>query len=145
MEGQENLAFLQLSSLSTFLYACENWTLTAELARKIQALEMRCYRTFLNISCKDHVMNKEVRSRTQDTIGVHDDLLTIEAETQMEWPHFKILLHGEDFSAGDNNGARWRETQHNSKRNTTVKKKARTQERIDRNRVCRFPEGSDKQ
>ena len=26
--------------LSTFLYACESWTLTAEIERKIQALEM---------------------------------------------------------------------------------------------------------
>ena len=30
--------------LSTFLYACENWTLTAKKERRIQALEMRCYR-----------------------------------------------------------------------------------------------------
>ena len=36
--------------LSTFLYACESWTLTAEIERRIQALEMRCYRKLLNIS-----------------------------------------------------------------------------------------------
>ena len=29
---------------SIFLYACESWTLTAELQRRIQAMEMRCYR-----------------------------------------------------------------------------------------------------
>ena len=29
---------------SIFLYACESWTLKAELQRKIQAIEMRCYR-----------------------------------------------------------------------------------------------------
>ena len=28
---------------SIFLYACESWTLTAELQRRIQAMEMRCY------------------------------------------------------------------------------------------------------
>ena len=28
--------------LSTFFYACESWTLTAEIERRIQALEMRC-------------------------------------------------------------------------------------------------------
>ena len=28
---------------STFLYACKSWTLTAELQRKKQAIEMRCY------------------------------------------------------------------------------------------------------
>ena len=36
--------------LSTFLYACESWTLTAEIERRFQALEMRCYRRLLNIS-----------------------------------------------------------------------------------------------
>ena len=32
---------------SIFLYACESWTLTAELQRRIQAIEMRCYRKIL--------------------------------------------------------------------------------------------------
>ena len=40
-----------MSSLVTsiFLYACESWTLTAELQRRIQAMEMRCYRKILRI------------------------------------------------------------------------------------------------
>ena len=45
---------------SIFLYACESWTLTAELQRRIRAMEMRCYRKILHISYKDHVTNKEV-------------------------------------------------------------------------------------
>ena len=52
--------------LSTFLYACESWTLTAEIERRIQALEIRCYRRLLNISYKDHVTNKEVHNRIQN-------------------------------------------------------------------------------
>ena len=63
--------------LSTFLYACESWTLTAEIERRIQALEMRCYKRLLNISYKDHVTNEEVRNRIQNANGVHDDLLTM--------------------------------------------------------------------
>ena len=35
---------------SIFLYACESWTLTAELQRRIQAMEMRCYCKILRIS-----------------------------------------------------------------------------------------------
>ena len=35
---------------SIFLYACESWTLTAELQRRIQVMEMRCYRKILHIS-----------------------------------------------------------------------------------------------
>ena len=41
---------------SIFLYACESWTLTAELKRRIQAMEMRCYRKILHISYKDHML-----------------------------------------------------------------------------------------
>ena len=63
--------------LSTSLYACESWTLTSEIERRIQALEMRCYRRRLNISYKDHVTNEEVRNRIQNAIGLHDDLLTM--------------------------------------------------------------------
>ena len=37
---------------SVFLYACESWTLTAEFQRRIQAMEMRCYRKILHISYK---------------------------------------------------------------------------------------------
>ena len=45
----------------TFVYACESWTLTEELQRRIQTMEMRCYRKILHISYKDHVTNEEVR------------------------------------------------------------------------------------
>ena len=58
--------------LSTFVYACKSWTLTAKIERRIQALEMRCYRRLLNISYKE-----EVRNRIQNATGVHDDLLTV--------------------------------------------------------------------
>ena len=34
--------------LSTFLYACESWTLTAEIERRIQALEMIYYRDLIS-------------------------------------------------------------------------------------------------
>ena len=35
---------------SIILYACESWIPTAELKRRIQAVEMRCYRKILHIS-----------------------------------------------------------------------------------------------
>ena len=67
--------------LSTFLYACESWTLTAE----IQAHEMKCYRRLLNISYKDHVTNKEVCNKIQNATGVHDDLLTMVKKRKLRW------------------------------------------------------------
>ena len=45
---------------SIFLYACESWTLIAELQRRIQAMEMRCCCKVLHISYKDHFTNEEV-------------------------------------------------------------------------------------
>ena len=62
---------------SIFLYACESWTLTEELQKRVQAMETRCYRKILCISYKDHVTNEEVRPKIQQAIGPHEDLLTI--------------------------------------------------------------------
>ena len=60
----------QMRSLVTsiFLYACESWTLTAELQRRIQVMEIRCYRKILHISYKDHVTNEEVRTKIQQAL-----------------------------------------------------------------------------
>ena len=53
---------------SMLLYICESWTLRAELQRRIQAKEMRCYCKILHISYKDHVTNKEVRAKLQQAV-----------------------------------------------------------------------------
>ena len=63
--------------ISIFLYACESWTLTAELKKRMQAFEMRCYRRLLNISYKDHMTNEKVRQKIQAVIGEYDELLTL--------------------------------------------------------------------
>ena len=67
--------------ISIFLYACESWTSTAELEKRTQAFEMRCYRTLLNISYKDHVTGEEVGRKIQAAIGEYDELLTLGQET----------------------------------------------------------------
>ena len=59
---------------SIFLYACESRTLTAELQRRMQAIEMRCYCKILGISYEDHVTNKEVCAKIQQAMGSHEDL-----------------------------------------------------------------------
>ena len=68
-----------------FLYACESLTLTEELQRRIQTMEMRCYRKILHILYKDHVTNEEVRSKIQQAIGPHEDLLTIVKRRKLQW------------------------------------------------------------
>ena len=47
---------------SFYLYACESWTLTAELHRRIKAMEIRGYRKILRISYKDHVAKTKRKS-----------------------------------------------------------------------------------
>ena len=51
--------------ISKYLYACGPWTLTAELEKRTQTFEMRCYRKLLNISYKDHVTNEDVNRMIQ--------------------------------------------------------------------------------
>ena len=62
---------------SICMYACESWTLTAELQRKIRAMEMRCCHRILHISHKDHITYEEVRDKIQQAIEPHENLLTI--------------------------------------------------------------------
>ena len=59
--------------------------LTAELLRKIGAMEMRCYRKILRISHKDHVTNEEICAKIRKAIGPHKDLLAIAKKRKLQW------------------------------------------------------------
>ena len=71
--------------ISLFLYACESWTLTAELEKRTRAFKMRCYRRLLNISYKDHVTNEEVHRKIQAAIGEYDEILTLVKKWKRRW------------------------------------------------------------
>ena len=75
-----------------FLYACESWTLTAELQRRIQAVEMRCYRKILRISYSDHVMNEGVRAKIQQAIGLQEDLTIVKIRKLQWYGHVSFSL-----------------------------------------------------
>ena len=99
---------------SIFLYACESWTLTAELQRKIQTMEMRCYCKILSISYKDYVTDEEVRAKIQMAIEPHGDLLTIVKRRKLQWyghvsrssGQAKTILQG-SLKGGRRQGKRW--------------------------------------
>ena len=55
--------------ISIFLYAGDLWTLAAELQKRMQAFEMRCYQRLLNIFYKDHITNEKVLRKIQTVIG----------------------------------------------------------------------------
>ena len=71
--------------ISIFLYAGESWTLTAELERRIQAMEMRCFRKLLGITYSDRITNEEVQNRIEQAIGPYDDLLTAVRHRKLKW------------------------------------------------------------
>ena len=71
--------------ISIFLYACESWTLNADLERRISAMEMRCYRRLLGISYSQHITNKEIRERITTEIGEHDSLLSTVKSRKLKW------------------------------------------------------------
>ena len=53
--------------------------------KKTKAFEMRCYRRLLNISYKNRVINEEVRSRIQASVGDYDELLTLVKKRKLRW------------------------------------------------------------
>ncbi|KAK2153584.1 hypothetical protein NP493_2294g00000 [Ridgeia piscesae] len=80
-----NIRLMRSLVMSTFLYACESWTLTADTERRIQAMEMRCLRKLLGIAYRDRISNEEVRNRTRQAIGPHEDLLIAVKRRKLKW------------------------------------------------------------
>ena len=77
-----------------FLHVYESWTLTAELQKRIRAMETRCYRKILHISYNGYVTNEKAHANIQQAIGPHEDLLTIdrkETQTEMEWTSLPFI------------------------------------------------------
>ena len=68
-----------LSHSSSSMYACESWTLTAELQRRMYKSWKwgATARYYAPPKCNDHVTIDEVRAKIQQAIGPHEDLLTI--------------------------------------------------------------------
>ena len=109
--------------LSTFLYACGSWTLTAALERRIQALWMKCFRrTFLTKT----MWRTRIRSRIQNAIRVHDDLLTMVQKQKRRW-------------YSDNSA---RDSERSKKERKTEDEMGRYHQGRDWNGDWRFPEGS---
>ena len=59
--------------------------MTAELEKRRQAFNMRCFERLLNISYKDHVTNKEVHRKIHSAIAEYDELLTLVKKRKLRW------------------------------------------------------------
>ena len=89
-------------AMSIFLYACETWTITADIERRIQALEMRCFRKLPGISYRDHITNEEVKARVGNAIGPYKDLdYSEKTQTEVVRALHTIIWTGQDHPTGN--------------------------------------------
>ena len=72
-------------AMSIFLYACKTWAITADIERRIHALEMRCFCKLLSISYRDHITNEEVKARIGNAMRPYEDLLTSVKRRKLKW------------------------------------------------------------
>ena len=136
-----SVCILLMRSLVTsiFLLACEPWTLTAELQKRIQAMEMRYYRKMLRISykvpyyqrgspCQDPAGNRTT-SRPPDHCK--------ETQTAVVWSSFPFIRSGQNHLA--------RHSERGKKTRPTEEEVGRQHQGMDWPRVCQFPEGNGDQ
>ena len=123
---------------SIFLYVCELQTLTAELQRRIQAMEMRCYRKILHISNRPSYQRG---SPCQDPAGnwttqrSPDDCK--ETQTAVAWSCVPFIRSGQNHFA--------RHSERGKKTRQTEDEVGRQHQEIERPEVSQVPEGSGEQ
>ena len=63
------IMFMRSLVLSSFLYGCETWTISADSERKINSFEMRCYRRLLGVPYTAHRTNDSIIGEVRQHIG----------------------------------------------------------------------------
>ena len=92
-------------ALSTQLYGCESWTLTADSTKRIQAFENECYRRMLGISWKGRKTNEFVQRYKGTSRTTRKPVRDSEKKkTCMVWPHFSPQQPGQNSAAGNSGG-----------------------------------------
>ena len=115
---------------SIFLQSCESWTLTAELQRRIQVMEMGCYRKILRISYKRPCYQRgspcldPAGNRTTRRPPGHRK----QTQTAVVWACLPFIRSGQNHLARQ-----------------TEKEVGRQHQGKDRPGVRQFPEGSGEQ
>ena len=118
---------------------CESWTLTAELQRRLQAMEISCYHKILCVSYRDHITNKEVHAKIQLAIRPHEDLLTIVKIRRLQW--YGHVSH----SSGLDKNHLARHNERGKKTRQTEEEVGRQHQGMDRPGVRQVLEGSGEQ
>ena len=124
---------------SIFLYACESWTLTTKLQRRIRAMEMRCYSKILRISRKEFVTYEEVCANNSagNRITRRPSDHRKETQTEVVCTCLPFIRSGQNYFA--------RHIERGNKRRQTEEEVERQHQGMDRPGVRQVPEGSGEQ
>ena len=71
--------------LSTLLYGCESWIMTAETTKRVQTFETKCFRRMLGISWSDRKTNDYVRAQVTSRAGPQEPLLATIKRRKLTW------------------------------------------------------------
>ena len=71
--------------LSIFLYGAETWTLNADIKKRINALEMNCYRRLLGVHWTSHTSNKDIQERITTLAGPLPSFLSLVKRKKLQW------------------------------------------------------------
>ena len=70
---------------SILLYACESWTLTSELEKRINAAEMIQYRRLLQVRYYHFRSNEDILQQIENEAGTQERLLNTVKKRKLRW------------------------------------------------------------
>ena len=123
---------------SIFLYACESWTLTAELQRRIKAMEMRCYARYYTLPTKTMLQRGspcQGPAGNWTKRGPPDHRK--ETQTAVVWSCLPFIRSGQTHLA--------RLSERGTMTRQTEEEVGRQHQGMDRPGDCKVPEGSGEQ
>ena len=82
--------------LSILLYGCESCTMTADLEKRIQAFENKCFRRLLQIPWFEHKTNMFVQEQVETLAGPQEPLLAVVKRRKLTW--FGHVTHHNSLS-----------------------------------------------
>lgn len=92
--NMSNCSKIRLMTNGLFLRACESWTQTNDIGRRVGVLEMRRFRKPLSIMHKDQITNEAVKFRIHRAVRLYTELLTMVKQRKLKWYGYITRLSG---------------------------------------------------
>jgi len=76
---------MKVITMSTALYGCESWILSADTERRLQAFEFRFLRRILQFPYTAYQTNESVWAKIMESAGPQPHLLADVKKRKMQW------------------------------------------------------------